>query len=284
LIRLNQMKLRGYFLLLWIFCHSVHGQDLFDASHTQKFATYLLKSGQFEFAGEEFERLSLLYPKNDTIKWQVIHAFRLAQKPASGLTYFSLFYPDSSKAPEYSAREAGWCCLLINKPKRYEKLVLPLLASDPNRQKLAQAEGLAWQARWKEARKIVKEIPENGVPPDFNNLLNEAYRKKKKNPYLAAGLSIIPGLGRFYTGDWKDALVSILFISANGFTAYRGFEKQGQGSVRGWIFGSLGTGFYLGNIYGSFLSAKKKNRRIDHEYQTKVQELLVRLHQPVLAE
>lgn len=284
MIRLNQMKLRFCFIFMWVFAHPSMGQDLFDATHTKKFASYLLKSGQFEFAGEEFERLSLLYPKNDTLKWHVMQAFRLAQKPTSSLTYFKLFYPDSSKAPEFVAREAGWCCLLLNQPKRYDHLILPLLASDPNRQKLAQLEGLAWQARWKEARKIVKEIPQDGVPSDLNSLLNEAYRKKKKNPYLAAGLSIIPGLGRFYTGDWKDALVSIIFISANGFTAYRGFEKQGQSSVRGWIFGSLGTGFYLGNIYGSFLSAKKKNRRINHEYQTKVQELLVRLHQPVLAE
>ena len=284
MIHPNAMRIAFCIALVWFCSHRVEGQNLFDASHSKTFGAYLLKSGQFEFAGEEYERLSLLFPNNDTLKWQVMRAFRMAQKPASSLAYYSVFFKDSLNVPEYAAREAGWSCLLLNQPKRYNQLVLPVLASDINKQTLAKAEAMAWQAQWKEACKLVQTLPENSVPPNFNNLLLDASKKKKKNPYLAAGLSVIPGLGRFYTGDWKDALVSIIFVGANGFQAYRSFYKQGQGSVRGWIFGGLGAGFYLGNIYGSFLSAKKKNQRIDHEYQTKVQELLVRLHQPVLAE
>ena len=83
-----------------------------------------------------------------------------------------------------------------------------------------------------------------------------------KSPFLAGAFStIIPGSGKFYTGDWKDGIISLVMVSAIAYQAYRGFDRAGVSSVYGWIYGTIAAGFYLGNIYGSVKSAQRYNKR-----------------------
>jgi hypothetical protein len=93
-------------------------------------------------------------------------------------------------------------------------------------------------------------------------LISETETIKHKHPALAAGMSaLIPGLGKFYTGDWKDAIIALVTVGVTGYQSYRGFNRNGINSGYGWIYGSLAAGFYLGNIYGSASSAKRFNKR-----------------------
>jgi hypothetical protein len=46
-----------------------------------------------------------------------------------------------------------------------------------------------------------------------------------------------------------------------GYLAYDGFHDDRESSVRGWVFGTLGFGFYSGSIYGSALAARLYNRK-----------------------
>ncbi len=50
--------------------------DLFDAEHTRQFADYLYKSGQYDFAVEEYQRLVFLDPGSYTAKTGIIKSFR----------------------------------------------------------------------------------------------------------------------------------------------------------------------------------------------------------------
>jgi hypothetical protein len=101
---------------------------------------------------------------------------------------------------------------------------------------------------------------------EFHQLLEfhhlSAFKKnfKYKNPYLAGTLSAaLPGFGKFYTGYKKDAIVSFLYVGVTTFQGLRGFKKNGIKSGYGWVFSSLACSFYLGNIYGSYKSALKRN-------------------------
>jgi hypothetical protein len=88
---------------------------------------------------------------------------------------------------------------------------------------------------------------------------------------LAMAMStIVPGTGRFYTGDWKDAIISMITIGVTGYQAYRGFTIKGTKSAYGWVYGTIATGFYLGNIYGSFSSAKRYNKRKSEKLDQKI--------------
>jgi hypothetical protein len=77
-------------------------------------------------------------------------------------------------------------------------------------------------------------------------------------------------MGKVYSGRWKDGLVSLLFVGATGFQAYRGFSQKGSESIYGWIMGSLSVGFYIGNIFGSVKAAKIYNTNQNRIYSEKV--------------
>ena len=109
----------------------------------------------------------------------------------------------------------------------------------------------------------LKEIEENG--------LNDKY----KNPLLASGMSaLIPGIGKIYTNQWKDAIYTFLFVSAASYITYKSYKNNGF-SNNTIIFGSIAVSFYLVNIYGTHKSAKRYNQRINHNYTHKAEEILL---------
>ena len=93
-------------------------------------------------------------------------------------------------------------------------------------------------------------------------LLEKGQKQNLKSPALAGILStVLPGSGKFYSKNWKDGLISFVFISALSFNSYRNFNKHGVNNYRGWLNSGLATGFYLGNIYGSVKSTKDFNKK-----------------------
>ncbi len=80
----------------------------------------------------------------------------------------------------------------------------------------------------------------------------------QKKPFLAGLLSIIPGGGFLYCERYQDGLVAFLLNSAFIWAAYESFDSGNEGL--GGIITFVGTGFYLGNIYGAVSSAHKYNR------------------------
>jgi hypothetical protein len=83
----------------------------------------------------------------------------------------------------------------------------------------------------------------------------------------------IPGLGKAYTGDWKDGIVSLIFTGGMAFQAVRKFNQFGANNYRPWVYTAIGSGFYLGNIYGSVKSAKNKNRKKINQLQHEASDL-----------
>ena len=108
---------------------------------------------------------------------------------------------------------------------------------------------------------------------DFAQLTNEALTLKRKSPIVAVGLStVVPGLGKAYSGAWKDGLVSLVFVSLTAWQGYRGFKNHGMNSAYGWTFASISGAFYIGNLYGSAKAAKKRNRDNIHKIHHRVEE------------
>ena len=82
-------------------------------------------------------------------------------------------------------------------------------------------------------------------------------QEKQKSPVVAGSLSIVPGLGKMYTGRIKDGVFAFGFVSILGYLTYESLTKHAYASGVVWsvVFGS----FYLGNIYGGIDSAKNFN-------------------------
>lgn len=81
---------------------------------------------------------------------------------------------------------------------------------------------------------------------------------KRKSPFIAGLLAIVPGSGHLYCERYRDALVSFLVNGALIFAAYEAFDND-QNALGG-IISFVEVGFYSGNIYSAISSAHKYNR------------------------
>ncbi len=86
---------------------------------------------------------------------------------------------------------------------------------------------------------------------------SELEPKSGKSPWLAAVSSgVIPGMGKVYTGEWKDGLYACVIVTAFSWLAYRSVQKASVPYTA--FYGSMALSFYLGNIYGSWKSALRR--------------------------
>jgi TM2 domain-containing membrane protein YozV len=105
----------------------------------------------------------------------------------------------------------------------------------------------------------------------LQGVINESAQLPMKSPLLAGLLSVvIPGLGKVYAGHPTDGLLSLISIATFTYASYDGFSSGGSSSTRGWVFGALASGLYLGNIYGSALSASIVRDEATRQLQTRV--------------
>ncbi|MBK7886460.1 MAG: hypothetical protein IPJ86_03900 [Bacteroidetes bacterium] len=90
---------------------------------------------------------------------------------------------------------------------------------------------------------------------------------KKKSAFLAGALSaVIPGLGKVYTGKPGQGLAAFLKTVPLAAITIENYRVNGFNNPQLYIFGSLFALFYVGNIWGSTLSA-------NIVYQEKIDEI-----------
>ena len=135
--------------------------------------------------------------------------------------------------------------------------------------------GLAYlmQKQWREADEVFMALQASAVASVtdkaamYRQYAVQGANLPNRNPFLAGFLStMLPGAGRFYTGRTGDAIASLIIVGFTGWQAYDGFNRDGITSVKGWTFGTIGGAFYLGNIYGSVISARVYNRTVENEF------------------
>lgn len=250
-------------LILFKFINS-SAQDLYNYDNSKKFAEYLSKSGQYELATREYERLIFMLPQNDSLKTSLLSMYRRSGKLDDALLRGRQLYPDISLMSSPSAVEYSRSLLLKTDYKvAREFWVTNTQLSQPDKVILSATSEIL-QDNYKSANEILSALKDEDhkLATDYKALASQALKIKKKSPALAGIMStIIPGTGRFYTKDWKDGIVSMFFVGTMAFQSIRGFNKSGVNSTRGWIFGGVGLGFYLGNIHGSVVSAKNYNKK-----------------------
>jgi len=271
----SMTRLKKYIISLLLFpiiipC-SLHAQNIYDLSHSRQFAQYLMQSHQFQLATSEWERVLFFTPGDTIARLNLIKSFRLSDKPANGWEKLNSWYPSGPLSRQFSI-EAIQLTLIQGDYTLFNSTIgrsTGLIQSEQTDYRLG-----AWlmEGNW-------IDIPLKKREPSFELVstdprLMELYSKTKeihrKSPAASLALSvIIPGMGKIYSNDWKDGLISLLFVATNVWQSYRGFSRNGVSSVSGWIFGGLATGFYTANLFGSWKSAKnynsKQTDRIRHE-------------------
>lgn len=88
----------------------------------------------------------------------------------------------------------------------------------------------------------------------------------KRSPLAASALSaVLPGAGQLYAGSLGEALSAFLTVgSLAGITAAN-WHKYGLKSWRTIVSGSICSIFYIGNIYGAYISVDIHNQEFYNE-------------------
>ncbi len=256
--------------------HSCSAQNIFDLPHTKSFADYLYQSGQYKLAAEECERWLFQQPESDSAFLLLLKSYRKAGLYSTAIEKTKLFFPYFEKMNNPVAKEYSILLLLSKNYDQADSFLnnqQQVTASD--RDYLLMNKNLM-KKNWTSAEQIY--LSNNNAETRAFAPYSIVFKSYKDLPHRSAGLAmtmsaIIPGTGKIYSGDWKDALFSMLLIGASGVQSYRGFEKNGTKSAYGWIFGGFTAGLYLGNIYGSFKSAKDFNHKHENELLKKATDL-----------
>ena len=237
-------------------------QNLFDPERTYQFAKYLNQSGQYKLASIEFERLVFLEPQVDSLKFSLLDCYLLDQNYAA-VYRRSTQLNNQNNSSSISLQSYGSFALISDKKHtEASRFINEQSQMDAERKAYYNAWNFIIQNKFQEAALTAAPFKSNTAFSGITQIENEVQVLPRKSPLLAGALSaVIPGAGKWYARERKDAVVGFITVSMIAYQAFRGFRKDGQKSVYGWISAGLGAGFYLGNIYGSVKSAKRFNSR-----------------------
>ncbi|MBK8701587.1 MAG: hypothetical protein IPN29_19370 [Saprospiraceae bacterium] len=246
------------FICLMLIKLTIVAQDLKkDSLQMSGFARFLYDQNLYEFAAQEYERLTYLYPLDKHHLIMLLKSYRkLNQYDKIEQKGSTLSLDDDQILKEYLLS------LALNEQADVAELIYSqhpnvLSSSDARRLEL---DFKVMKQDWSAADQLYHKF---GIQDaGYYALIRKGIAQKYKSPWKAGLLSgILPGSGRLYAKDTKDGIISFIFIATTTYQAYRRFSKGGIKSAGGWIYGGFATGFYIANIYGSVNAAKKYNKQ-----------------------
>ncbi|MBN1131972.1 MAG: hypothetical protein JXR52_12605 [Bacteroidales bacterium] len=250
-------------LLLFLFvytCNFCFAQDIFDFRHTLEFADYLYESGDFRYAAIEYNRAGFLQTLPVSSQVRLFQSYLYSDQFDEGIKKFVSMYP--SKLSDCDTLDLIYGKLLIN-GKHYneiEWLSNHSQSIDRSQSLYLKVASDLLSGNWEHAILKRKELSESQNLAPITLLLEEIENTRYKSPAIGMCLSaIVPGLGKAYAGYWEEGLFSLLTVSVFAWQSFRGFQRNGTSSVYGWAYATLSASFYIGNLYGSFKSARRKN-------------------------
>ncbi|HID93977.1 MAG TPA: tetratricopeptide repeat protein [bacterium (Candidatus Stahlbacteria)] len=285
--KLNALILLCFLVLMH---NPLHADSLsvnyFTPKNVYSFAEYLFQEGDYLRAAGEFQRylygLGSFPAGADSVLYKIGLCYQLGKDFAKAIDYFRRVvdnYPQSTYIAR-SCYQIAYSYFLMGKYRKsisYLDSVLPLLELNHDKLKMQQLIGLnyIYQRQWKKAYNFLYSLDEDTKNDSLTILLMSFARKgehlQHKNKLVAGFLSsVIPGTGKVYCGRSSDGLFSLIVVGLMGWQAYESFHKDGIHSVKGWIYGTIGGIFYLGNIYGSIVAAKIYNEQQEDKLLDKV--------------
>ena len=105
------------------------------------------------------------------------------------------------------------------------------------------------------------------------------HRNDRKSPFLGALYStLLPGAGKVYAGRLGEGIASFLAVGTLGLATWDHARKDGISHWTTLALGSLCAYFYIGNIYGSYVSVSLYNQDLRNAQDTAI---LYHIHIPL---
>lgn len=269
-------NLKLFFIISLLFplqISTVFSQNLFDSLNTLRYADYLYGSASFTEAIGEYERYVFLFDAADNEYLKLVRSYRKSGDPDKAYNrMLKIWDTPTIVSPLVSKEYFGLKIITDRKDNFLNDVALDDKLSEQDKAFLASTY-LLLDLQFDQAREILSGADRSNMIA-LDNLLKvteEVADFKFKSPVLSGFLSaIVPGAGKFYTGSAGDGIIAMTMVGSMAWQAYRGFDKNGIESVYGWIFASVGAGFYIGNIWGSVKAANKYNYQQKDKIQLRV--------------
>ena len=259
--------------------------EYYTPENVRKFADFLYEQGDYLRAAGEYQRY-LFYiteerTESEQIRYKIALCYRFAGNGEQAIQNFETVlhtYPQSQFASRayYQIGATYFLMDQFEQSARFLHEALPHIIDTRQHAEAEQLIGLSYlmQKQWSEAGEVFKTLQGSGViavrekASVYQNYAEAGAQLPIRSPFVAGILStIVPGAGRLYSGfRMGDALTSLLTVGLTGWQTYDGFRRDGLTSVKGWTLGALSGIFYVGNIYGSVISARVYNRHIEDEF------------------
>jgi len=277
---MNLKRLATSSCILLIFTIKLYSQDVWDYSNSLKYANYLFQSKQYRFSAIEYERVAYLEPTDSLAKLRIIQSYRLMNDYNNANAKLEKYFP--GRSPNYPENFAIEKVKLLFFEQQYTETYSFLLENntiDPTKKIEYELGSLLMQHKWMETKILTNEyLKSNQKTQSIDYLYNislQGLNIRYKSPYSAALMSaIIPGSGKVYTKQLKDGIYAFLIISAFSYLTYNSINHNGlnAGSI---LYGSIAFSFYAANIYGSFKSALRYNKKKNQILTKNIENLLI---------
>ncbi len=249
-------------------------QNIYNLENSTKYADYLMLSKQYKLAAEEYERLVFLDKDNQEFKVKLLQAYRNSGNLGLAINrIYSLGGKDIFDLPRGLSVEY-LSSLVFTDSLGKINLFLDKNPHLTERDKAVfKCSSLLLGRQYRESNEFCKSAtkPKDLLPNKLKLITKDAMDSKFKSPLLAGTLStVVPGLGKVYTKNYMDGLMSFIFVVGSAWQSYKGFKNRGTKSISGWVFGGISLGFYIGNIYGSVKATKRYNNLKYNEINGKV--------------
>jgi tetratricopeptide (TPR) repeat protein len=266
----------GTSLFFFLFLFSIHShaapEIALDPVRQFQFAEHYFQKAEYYRAIGEYERFIYFFPDSDKVelaRYRIGLSFLKGERYQEAIQAFDALieeYQNTGYALKSYLRASEAYVLL----KSYDMALTGLrnlitVAPDQEvRDEAYYKEGWVYleMGMWENARGCFEKIsPQNRERYNLEQLSIELKKKtpiKRKNPYTAGLLAIIPGAGHLYCERKRDAFVSFLLNGVMIYAAYEAFDNDLD--ALGGIIALFELGFYSGNIYSAVSSAHKYNR------------------------
>jgi tetratricopeptide (TPR) repeat protein len=246
---------------------AANAQTAYDFDHSRKFGLYLYNTGQYELAVQEFERAVFYLPSDSAANSMLFKTYAILGQTAKAVDGYVRFTHDADL--QFMPNEYGsiYANSLIQRGEYLEALSFinrNCCLAEKDKYYLSV---LLVRKEWEMARDFAATYDKNNpaVLP-LIDITNKTEHIKHRSPFLGALFSaIVPGSGKLYAGNWQDALIGFIMTTGSGIVAYRAYDKYGINNPYTWFAGTLAIGYYSGNIYGGYNTAKKYNLRHEDE-------------------
>ncbi|RKU16863.1 hypothetical protein C6500_16695 [Candidatus Poribacteria bacterium] len=257
--------------------------DYYTPENVRKFADFLYEQGDYFRAAGEYQRYLFYQPQeSEEMRYRIALCYRFAGQTEQAIQNFQMLlraHPEGrfTSRAYYQIGATYFLQDQFEQSAQFLREILPHVTDARQHAAAEQLIGLSYlmQKQWSEAGEVFKTLRGSGVPSVSQKAaMYHSYAKNgadlpTRSPFLAGALStVVPGAGRLYTGRFSDAFTSLFIVGLTGWQAYDGFQRDGLSSVKGWTLGTLSGIFYVGNIYGSVISARVYNRRVADEFLT----------------